>query len=147
MPRGVIYLRSGSNSQSVFICVILKPLCRYNLCTCVIPSSMLSTFWFLSILSVANMMCPDMVLRNTIPFMCMRSQQMVTFLYLSRMVLGTLVILIGSTCWILCRTVLPFMCGMIGPHISSYILTSSSRIGRFCRMLSFFSLFFSGLRD
>ena len=32
MPIEVIYLRSGSNSQSVCICVILKQRCRYNLC-------------------------------------------------------------------------------------------------------------------
>ena len=42
--------------------VILKPRCRYNLCTCVIPSTMCSTFRFFIILPVANMMCRDMVL-------------------------------------------------------------------------------------
>ena len=48
IPRAVIYLRSGSDSQPVCICVILKLRCRYNLCTCVIPSSMFSTFVFWS---------------------------------------------------------------------------------------------------
>ena len=115
MPREVISLRSGSNSKSVCMCVILKPVCRYNLCICVIPSAMCSTFWFLIILPVANMMCRDMVLRKLIPLMCMRSQQMVTFLYLSWMVLVTLVILTCSTCCILRRTVLPFRCGMLSP--------------------------------
>ena len=33
MPRSVIYLHSHLNLQSVCICVILKPRCRYNLCT------------------------------------------------------------------------------------------------------------------
>ena len=115
MPRAVIYLRSGLNSQSVCICVILKPRGRYNLCTCVIPSALFSTFRFLIILTVANMMCSDMVLRNPITLMCMRSQKMVTSLYLSKMFLGSLVILKGSTCWILRHTVLPFRCGMIVP--------------------------------
>ena len=115
MPRPVISLRIGSNSKSVCMCVILKPCCRYNVCTCVILSAMFSIFRFLTILPVANMMCHDMVLRKPIPLMCMRSQYMVTSLYLSRMVLVTLVILTGSTCWILCRTGLPFRCGMLGP--------------------------------
>ena len=39
IPRAVISLRSGFNSQSVYVCVIMKPRCRYNLCTCVIPSA------------------------------------------------------------------------------------------------------------
>ena len=64
---------------------------------CVIPSEMFSTFRFLIILPVANMMCRDMVLRKPIPLMCMRSQQIMTSLYLSRMVLRTLVFLTGST--------------------------------------------------
>ena len=115
IPRAVISLRSGSNSQSVCICVIFKPRCRYNLCTCVIPSAMFSNFRFLIILPVANMMCRDMVLRKPIKLMCMRSHQMVTFLYLSSIVLVKFVILIGSTCCILCRTFLPFICGMLGP--------------------------------
>ena len=49
IPRAVIYLRIGSKSQSVCICVILKPRCRYNLCTCVIPSAMYpNLFWVVS---------------------------------------------------------------------------------------------------
>ena len=114
MPREVISLRSGLNSQSVCMYVILKLRCRYNLCTCVIPSAMCSTFWFLVILPVENMICCDMVFRWSIPLMCMRSQQMVTSLYLSMMVLGTMFILTGSTCWILRRTVLTFRCDMPG---------------------------------
>ena len=115
MPRAVISLRSGSNSQSLCMCVILKPRCRYSLCTCVIPSAKCLNFRFLVILPVANMMCHDMVFRKAIPLMCMRSQQMVTYLYVSRMVLGALVILTGSTCCTLRRTVLPFRCGMLSP--------------------------------
>ena len=128
IPRAVIYLRSGSNSQPVCICVILKPRCRYNLCTCVIPYAMLLIFRVLIILPVAKIMCCEMVLRKTIPLLCMRSQQMVNSFYLSRMVLGTLVFLTGSICWILKRTVLTFRCGILGPYISSAILTSSRRI-------------------
>ena len=131
MPISVISLRSGSNSQSVCICVILKPRCRNSLCTCVIPSEVFSTFRFLIIFPMAKMMCRDMGLRKPIPLMYMRSQHMGTSLYFSRMVLGTLVILTGSTCWILRRTVLPFRCGMLGPYIYSALLTSSLRIGRF----------------
>ena len=115
MPRAVMSLSSGLNSQSLCMCVILKPRCRYNLCTCVITSAMCSTFRFLIILPVANMMCRYMVMRKTIPLMCMRSQQMVTSLYLSSVVLGTFVILTGSTCCTFCRTVLPFRSGMLGP--------------------------------
>ena len=114
MPRAVISLRSGSNSQSVCMCVILKPICGYNLCTCVIPSTICSTFRFLIILPVAKMMCRDRVLRNQIPLMYMRSHQMVTSLYLSRMVLETLFILTGSTYWILRHTIFTFRYGMLG---------------------------------
>ena len=115
MPREVMSLRSGLNLKSLCMCVIMKPRCRYNLCTCVIPSAMCSTFRFLIILLVANMMCREMMLRKLILLMCMRSQKMVTHLYLSRMVLGALVILTGSTCCTLRRTVLSFRCGMLGP--------------------------------
>ena len=115
IPRSVICLSSGMNSQSVCIYVILKPICRYNLCTCMITSAMLSIFRFLIILSVANMICRDLVSRKPIPSMWMRSQKMVTLLYLSRMVLVTLVILIRSICWILHCTVLPFRCSMLIP--------------------------------
>ena len=131
MPREVISLHSGSNSQSSFIYVILKPRCRYNLCTCMIPSTMFSIFRFLIIISMANMMCRGMVLRTTIELMCMRSQKIVTYLYLSRMVLGDFFILTGSICWILRHTVLPFMSDMLGPYISSDIMTYYLRIGRF----------------
>ena len=78
MPRVVIYLRSGSKSQSVCICMILKSLCRYNLCTYVIPSAIFSNFRFLTILPVANMMYCDMVLKKPITLICMRSHQIVT---------------------------------------------------------------------
>ena len=115
IPRAVIYLRSGPNSQSSCICGILKPLWRYNLCTCMIPSAMFSIFRFLIIIPVANMKCHDMVLRKPIPLLCMGSHQIMTSLYLSRMVLGTLVILTGYICWILRRTILTFRCGMLGP--------------------------------
>ena len=73
MPRAVISLHGGTNSQSVCICVILKPRCRYNLCTCMIPYEMFSIFLYLIILPAANMMCRDMVLRNPSPLMCIRS--------------------------------------------------------------------------
>ena len=69
MPIEVISLSSGSNSQLVYIFVILKPLCRYNLCTHVITSAMFSIFRFLVILPVENMMCRNMVLRKLIPLM------------------------------------------------------------------------------
>ena len=78
MPRVVIYFRIGLNLQSVRICVILKPRCRYNLCTCMIPSAIFSNFRFLIILPVAKMMFLDMVLRKPITLICMRLQQMVT---------------------------------------------------------------------
>ena len=62
-----------------------------------IPSAMFLIFRVLIILPVANMMCHDMVLRKPIPLVFMRSQKILTYLYLARMVLGTLVILTGST--------------------------------------------------
>ena len=82
IPRAVISLYSGSNSLSAHILVILKPRCRYNLCTSVIPSAMLLIFWFCIILPVANMMCHNMVLMKPIPLMCMGPQKIVTYLYL-----------------------------------------------------------------
>ena len=115
IPRAFVSLCSGLNSQSVCICVILKPRCRYSLCTCVIPSPMFSNFQFLIILPVVNMTFPDMVLSKPIPLMFMRSHQTVTSLYLSRMVLGTLVIFMGSIYCILHLTVLPIRCGMLVP--------------------------------
>ena len=111
IPRMVISLHSGSNSLSVCICVILKSRYSYNLCTCVIPSTLFSVLRFLVILPVANIMCRYIVLRKPIPLVCMsnmmchyielrkpiplvciKSKQMVNSLYLSGMVLGTLVI-------------------------------------------------------
>ena len=115
LHRDVSSLCSDSNSQSVCMFVVLKPCCRYNLCTCVITSAMFYFFRFLIILPVAKMTFRDIVLRNPIPLVYMRSQQMVTPLYWSRMVLGTHVILTGSTCWILRRSVFPSRCGIIGP--------------------------------
>ena len=56
MPRAVLSLRSVSNLPLVCICVIWKPRCRYNLCTCVIPYTMFSIFRFLIIISVEDMM-------------------------------------------------------------------------------------------
>ena len=115
IPRSVTYVRSGYNSLSECMWLILKSRCRYNLCTSVIPSIMFLIFQFFTIIPVVNMMCHDMVLRKPIPVKCMSSYQMVIFFYLSRMVLGILGILTGSTCWILHRIVLPFWCGMMGP--------------------------------
>ena len=115
--------------------MILKPRCRYNLCTFMILSATFSIFRFLIILPVANMMCRDMVLKKPITLLFMRSQKTVSSFYLSRMVLETLFILRVSTCYILRCTVLPFRCGMLGPKTSSAILTSSRRIWKFCRIL------------
>ena len=80
IPRAVIFLRSGLKSQSVCMCVILKLRYRYNLCTCLIPSAMCSTFRFLIILTVENMMCRNMVLSNPIPLVCIKSQDIVASL-------------------------------------------------------------------
>ena len=113
----------------------MKPHCSYNLCTCVIPSAMFFIFCFLIILPVTNMMCRDMVFRKVIPFIFVRQQRMVSFFYLSGMVLGILVILTSSTYLILRRSVLPFSYSMLGLYISSAIRTSSHRIERFCRIL------------
>ena len=115
MPGAVINLRSSSNSQSVCIYVKLKPLCMYNLCTCMVPSTMFSIFRFLIILPLANMIIRDMVLMKTITLMCMRSHQKVTQNYLSRRVWWTHVILTGSMCRILRCTVIPFRCDMLVP--------------------------------
>ena len=92
-------------------------------------------FSILIMFTVANIMCQDMVFRNPIPLMCTKSQHRLNFLYLSNIPLGIFVTMIGSTCWNLWQTLLPWKCGTMGPHMSSAILTSSRRIGRFCRML------------
>ena len=76
-----------------------------------------------------------MVFSKTMLLMCMRSQNRVTFLYLSRMLIGKLVTITGSIWWILCQTVLPCKCDTLGPYMSSYTLPYSRKIGRFCRML------------
>ena len=72
MPIEVIYLRNGPNLQSACICVNLKPCCRYSLYTCMISPEMFSMFWLLIILTVANMICRDMMLRTPIPLICKR---------------------------------------------------------------------------
>ena len=93
-----ISARRGSNSLSACIHVILKPCWRYALLTCLIPSSMFFTFIFFKHTSCGrHNVSGGMVTRNTMPLMCMRSQHGVTFLYLSRMPLGTFVTMIGST--------------------------------------------------
>ena len=56
IPRSVISLNIGPKLLSACMRVILIPRCRYNLCTCVIPSAMLFIFRFLIILPVENMM-------------------------------------------------------------------------------------------
>ena len=98
ISRSVIYLHSGLSQLPACICEIFNPCCKYNLFTCVIPSAMFLIFRILIILPVANMMCHVMVLRKPIPLICMRSQKMVISLYSSRMVLGSIGILKGSTC-------------------------------------------------
>ena len=120
-----IYAHIGSNSLSACMRVILKPRCRYRLWTCVIPLSMLFIFRFLIILTVANIMCRDMVFRKPMPLICMGSHHRVKLLYLSRMTLGKFGTIIGSTCWILWWTILPWIvvhwvhkC----PHPSRHIL-------------------------
>ena len=98
IPRTVIYRRSGFNPLSERMRVILNSQCRYNLCTCVIPPSLFFNFRLLIIIPAANMMYRGMVLSKPIPLICMRSHKIVTSLYLSRMILGTLGILTDSTC-------------------------------------------------
>ena len=127
IPIAFISLHSGLNSLSECIPVILKPRWRYYLCTYVIPSALLLVFRFLIILHVANMMCRDMLLMKQIPLAFMSSHQMVTSLYFSRMVLVTLVILTGSTCWIL-RLLIPYFCGPTkGPHFGFWAPPSTSQ--------------------
>ena len=79
----------------------MKPLFRYSLWTCLIPSEMFFIFIVLIIIPVENIMCQDMVFRNPILLMCMGSHHRVAFLYLSRIPLGTFCIMIGSTFLIL----------------------------------------------
>ena len=54
--------------------MVLKPHCRYSLCTCLIPSSVLFSLRFLIILTMGNRMCWDIEFRKPMPFMCKRSQ-------------------------------------------------------------------------
>ena len=114
MPISAIYAHRGSNSLSACLRVVLKTSFSYSLLTCLIPYSMFFTFLFLIILPVANIMCQDMVFRNPIPLMCMRSQHRVNFLYLSRMLLCKFGTMIGSTCWIFWQTDLPCKCVTLG---------------------------------
>ena len=135
IPISSIYAHRGSNSLSACLRVIFKTSCMYSLFTCLITSSMFFNFLFLIILPVENIMCQDMVFMNPIPLMCMRSQHMVTFLYLSRMLLCKFGTMLGSTCWIFWQTDLPCKFGTLCPYVSSAIPTSSWRIGIFYRML------------
>ena len=135
IPRSAISARSGPNALSVYICVVLKPHCRYILLTCLIPYSMFFTFWLLIIIPVVNITCRDMVSRKPIPLMCIRSHHRVTLLYLSSIPLGEFGTIIGSKYWILWRKFFPFKCGTLGPYFSSSVSTSSCRIGRLWKVL------------
>ena len=104
MPRSSIYACSGSNQLSACIQVILKPHCRYIILTCLNLYSMFFILLFLSILTVENTICQDMVYRNTMPLMCMRSQHRVTFLYLSMIPLDSFGTIMGSTWWTFWKT-------------------------------------------
>ena len=97
--------------------VILKPSCRYNLCTCMIPSAIFLIFRFFIVLNVANIMFCDMSLRKQILFIFMISQKMVNSFYLSRISLVILGILTGSTCWILSWTVFLLLSVVFWVHI------------------------------
>ena len=103
MPRSEIYARSGSNSLSACMRVILKPRYSYSLLTCLIPSSMFFNFRFLIIINMENIMCWDMVFRNTMSLTWMSSHHRVTFLYPSRIPLWTFGTMIGSIWWTLWR--------------------------------------------
>ena len=54
-------------------------------------------FSILIIITVANVMCWDMVYRNPTMIMCMRSEHRVNFIYLSSIYLGTFGTITGST--------------------------------------------------
>ena len=114
MKRSAISTRRGSNSLPAFIRVILKARFRYSLWDCLIPCSMLFIFRFLIILSVANILCWDMVFRKPILLILMRSQHRDTFLYLSSMTFSTFSIIIGSTCWVLWQSVFTCKYGTLG---------------------------------
>ena len=79
IPRSIISAHRGSKLLVACIHMILRPRWRYSLWTYLITLSMFFSFPFLTILPVANIMRWDMVFRNPIPFMCMRSQHRVTF--------------------------------------------------------------------
>ena len=115
MPRLAISAHCGSNSLSACLRVIFKPRCRYICFTCLVPSSTLFTFRFLIILTVLNIIFRDMVCRNLIPLVWMRSHHRVTFLYLSRIPLYKFDTMIGYTCWTLWCTILPWKCGTLVP--------------------------------
>ena len=56
---------------------------------------------------MSNILCQYMVFRNSMLSIWMRSQYMITFLYLSGTSFGTFGTMIGSTCWTLWRNVFP----------------------------------------
>ena len=146
MIISVISSRSSSNQLSECIRVILKPRCKCSFLDCLIPYSMPFTFQFLIIIPMVTIICQYVVFSNSIPLMCMRSHHRETFLYLSRMPLGTFSTMIGSTCWTLQQTIFPCKCGTLGPYVCSYIPTSSCIIGMVCSILlsTACKIFFTG---
>ena len=126
--------------------LVLKTRCRYSLSTWLIKSSMFFTFLSLIIILIANRLCKDMIFRNTMSLMYIRSHHRVKFLNLSRMPLGIFGTIIGSTFWNLWRTVFTWKCGTLGIYMSSTIMKSSQRIVRFFRMLLYTAcnIFFTG---
>ena len=73
-----------------------------------------------------------MVFGNPMLLICMRSQNRVILLYLSRSPSVPFSTMTGSTLWTFWRTGLPCKYGTLGPLMSSAILTYSSRIEIFC---------------
>ena len=131
---------------TMYTCGFEKPRWRYILLTCLIPSSMFLTFHFLIIIPVANIMYLGMVFGKPKPLMCMGSHHRVDLLYLLRVPLGKFGTMIGSTCWILWRAVLPYKCGTLASYIFSATHKYSHKIRRFCRMLlsTACGIFFTG---
>ena len=136
IPRSSISAHSGSNSLSSCMWGVFKPCCRYSFLTCLIPSSVFFTFQVLIMLPVANIMFRYIVFMNPMLLMCMRSQNSVTFLYLSRTPLGAFGTIIGSTCWTLLQTYMGITRSLL-PHNHVKIplpLLGGNFLGNFARL-------------
>ena len=128
MLRLILFLsrspRRGSNSPSMCIALILKPLEVYNRATFNILVSNVGDFVFPTISTVVNLMCREVLIKNLIRFTDIMSAARITSRYLISISCGSLIRFPRT--WIDCfLVVFPFRHCRLLPKMSLAASTSS----------------------